>query len=68
MLSCIFYGMSLSWYCYLVFLGYNVLPFMDKAEVYLFPVAAVMIATVVGVVSGVNPTKVLLTMFFDYIP
>jgi len=37
------YAGALSWYWYITHLGYRALPFLAQTEVFLFPVAAIVI-------------------------
>ena len=37
------YAAALSWYWYITHLGYRALPFLSNTEVFLFPIAAILL-------------------------
>jgi len=43
LLSCLLYSVSLSYYHYCQFIGYNALPFLDNTVLFLYPVAAIVL-------------------------
>ena len=58
------YGAAFAYYHYLTFLGYNALPFLDRAELFLFPIAALMLATPISTLVGFNPARFVLGVYF----
>lgn len=65
-LSAALWGAGLSYYCYVTFLGYSALPFLERTELFLYPIAAVVVAVPLLVLMGANPTKLALKWWFDY--
>jgi hypothetical protein len=57
-LSSCLYAAALSHYLYITFLGYSVLPFLDRTETFMLPIGLVAVALVLALVVGFNPTKV----------
>lgn len=62
--SCAMYVIALSQYCYLTFLGYNALPFLDKTVVFLYPVAFIFLCLPFLIFAKFNPTKLMLRLYF----
>ena len=63
-LSCLLYAAGLAHYHYLHFLGYSALPFLERTEVFLWPIGAVAAALPVAVLLGFNPTRFVLSIYF----
>ena len=58
------YAASLSYYHYLQFLGYNALPFLERTELFLYPVGGIAIMTPLAIIAGFNPTRAVLGLYF----
>lgn len=65
-LSAALWALGLSYYCYLTFLGYSALPFLERTEVFLYPIALVAVAAPLAILAGINPTRLALRFWFDY--
>jgi len=64
------YAMGISWYIYITHLGYRALPFLGMTEVFLFPIAAVLIVYIVNLVGypfgfGYNASRIMAHLCFD---
>mmetsp|Transcript_17761 Transcript_17761/g.33952 ORF Transcript_17761/g.33952 Transcript_17761/m.33952 type:complete len:253 (+) Transcript_17761:306-1064(+) len=64
LLSNLLYGFALSYYHYTQFLGYNALPFLEHTELFLYPVGAICLALPFTILSGFNPTRFVLSIYF----
>ena len=64
LLSCALYAASLSYYHYCVFVGFNALPFLDNTVLFLYPIAAIAVATPLLFLFGFNPTRFVLSIYF----
>jgi len=64
-LSNLLYGAALSYYHYTQFLGYNALPFLEHTELFLYPVGAIVLALPFSILSGFNPTKFVISIYFS---
>ncbi|KAG6547553.1 hypothetical protein Mapa_011001 [Marchantia paleacea] len=64
LLSNLLYVVALCYYHYLNFLGYNVLPFLEKTTFFLYPVALLIILFPFSVLAGFNPTRFALGFYF----
>mgnify|MGYP003402013456 CR=1 FL=1 len=63
------YAAALSWYWYITHLGYRALPFLSNTEVFLFPVAAVLILYITMLIGypfgfGFNAARVMARFYF----
>ena len=56
---------SLSYYHYCAFVGFNALPFLDNTVLFLYPVALIALATPVLLLLGFNPTRFVLSIYFS---
>ena len=63
-LSNALYACALCYYHYLSFLGYSALPFLEHTEVFLWPVAAILLVVPFAVLAGFNPTRFTLNIYF----
>ncbi|BDA48495.1 Protein unc-50 homolog [Coccomyxa sp. Obi] len=63
-LSNLLYMVALSYYHYLSFLGYSALPFLEHTEVFLWPVAAIILIVPFTTLTGFNPTRFTLNIYF----
>lgn len=63
------YVVALSWYWYLTHLGYRALPFLSNTEVFLFPIAAIVLLYVTMLVGypfgfGWNIARFMARLYF----
>jgi hypothetical protein len=63
------YAAALSWYWYITHLGYRSLPFLSSTQVFLFPIAAVLVLFVAMIVGypfglGWNASRVMARFYF----
>ena len=63
------YAGALSWYWYITHLGYRTLPFLSNTEVFLFPIAAILLVFVTMLVGhpfgfGWNAARVMTRFYF----
>ena len=63
------YAGALSWYWYITHLGYRTLPFLSNTEVFLFPIAAIVLLFVIMIVGypfgfGWNAARVMARFYF----
>eukprot|EP00850_Spirogloea_muscicola_P017496 SM000151S01484 [mRNA] locus=s151:181431:183865:+ [translate_table: standard] len=65
LLSNILYGLAFSYYHYLNFLGYDVLPFLERTTLFLYPIGLLLIALPFSVVGRFNPTRFIMGFYFD---
>lgn len=64
------YAAAFSWYWYITHLGYRALPFLSQTEVFLFPVAAIVIVYALNLIGfmfglGWNASRVMAHIYFD---
>ena len=64
-LSCALYAGAFCHYHYLCFLGYSALPFLERTEVFLWPIGPVAAALPLALVAGFNPTRFVLSIYFS---
>ncbi|XP_020522725.1 protein unc-50 homolog isoform X2 [Amborella trichopoda] len=64
LLSNLLFMVAASYYHYLNFLGYDVLPFLEKTTFFLYPIGVVIILSALLVLSGFNPTRYILSFYF----
>ncbi|EFN56073.1 hypothetical protein CHLNCDRAFT_22928 [Chlorella variabilis] len=67
-LSAVLYAVGSAFYVYITFLGYSALPFLERTEVFLYPIAGIVVALPLALLLGINPTKLVLKWYFDYQP
>eukprot|EP00249_Psilotum_nudum_P011977 c23502_g1_i2 orf=203-952(+) len=65
LLSNILFMVALSYYHYLNFLGYDVLPFLDKTSFFLYPIGIIVIMFPFSLLAGFNPTRFALSFYFS---
>lgn len=63
-LSNVLYFVALSYYHYLNFLGYDVLPFLERTTFFLYPIAILALLLPISLLSGFNPTRFALGLYF----
>ncbi|KAA8491786.1 Protein unc-50-like [Porphyridium purpureum] len=64
LMSNLLYALALSYYCYITFLGFDVLPFLQHTLVFLYPVAAIVVAFVLLTMFRVNLTQLIMRSYF----
>ncbi|KAK1299642.1 hypothetical protein QJS10_CPB13g00510 [Acorus calamus] len=64
LLSNLFFMVAISYYHYLNFLGYDVLPFLDKTTFFLYPIGLVIIFSPLSILGGFNPTRYFMNLYF----
>ncbi|XP_042391417.1 protein unc-50 homolog isoform X2 [Zingiber officinale] len=65
LVSNLLFMVSISYYHYLNFLGYDVLPFLDKTTFFLYPIGLVIILSPLMILSGFNPTRYIMNSYFS---
>ncbi|CAI7879249.1 unnamed protein product [Closterium sp. NIES-53] len=65
LLSNTLYLVAFSYYHYLNFLGYDVLPFLDKTTVLLYPMPLLLLLFPISLLSRFNPTQFALSYYFS---
>ncbi|XP_010928388.1 uncharacterized protein [Elaeis guineensis] len=65
LLSNLLFMVAMSYYHYLNFLGYDVLPFLDKTTFFLYPIGLVIILSPLMILSGFNPTRYIMNLYFS---
>lgn len=64
LLSNLLFMVAFSYYHYLNFLGYDVLPFLDKTTFFLYPIGFIIILFPFLVLAGFNPTRYVLSFYY----
>uniref|UniRef100_A0A0D9XBD8 Uncharacterized protein n=1 Tax=Leersia perrieri TaxID=77586 RepID=A0A0D9XBD8_9ORYZ len=64
LLSNLLFVVAISYYHYLNFLGYDVLPFLDRTTFFLYPIGLVIILSPLMILIGFNPTRYFLSLYF----
>lgn len=64
------YAIAFGWYFYITHLGYRALPFLSNTEVFLFPIAAILIIYVINLVGypfglGWNASRIIAYIYFE---
>ncbi|XP_014758857.1 protein unc-50 homolog isoform X2 [Brachypodium distachyon] len=65
LLSNLLFMVAISYYHYLNFLGYDVLPFLDRTTFFLYPIGLVIILSPLMILIGFNPTRYFLSLYFS---
>ncbi|KAI8094728.1 UNC-50 [Thamnidium elegans] len=60
------YLVSMTWYCYGTFLGFNVLPFLVHTELLLYPIISFIIGFIVLTVFGINIGENVIGFYFGW--
>mmetsp|Transcript_34549 Transcript_34549/g.87356 ORF Transcript_34549/g.87356 Transcript_34549/m.87356 type:complete len:245 (-) Transcript_34549:547-1281(-) len=63
-LSCGLYAVGLGYYHYMAFLGYSALPFLEKTQVFLWPIGLIFLSIPFAILTGFNPTRFTLSIYF----
>lgn len=64
LLSNLLFMVAFSYYHYLNFLGYDVLPFLDKTTFFLYPIGFIIILFPFLVLARFNPTRYILSFYY----
>lgn len=64
LLSISLYTAALSYYHYLNWLGYSALPILERTEVFLWPIAFILVAAGFSLLFQFNPTRFVLGLYF----
>lgn len=64
-LACMLYAVAFCHYHYLNFLGYSALPFLERTEVFLWPIGLICVALPLAILVGFNPTRFVLSIYFS---
>ncbi|MQL94417.1 hypothetical protein Taro_027074, partial [Colocasia esculenta] len=65
LLSNLLFMVAISYYNYLNFLGYDVLPFLEKTMFFLYPIGLMIILSPLMILSGFNPTRYFMNLYFS---
>ncbi|PKI33505.1 protein unc-50 homolog isoform X2 [Punica granatum] len=66
LLSNILFMVAASYYHYLNFLGYDVLPFLERTTFFLYPIGVVIVLSPILILSGFNPSRYFMNMYFSH--
>ncbi|XP_062090330.1 uncharacterized protein LOC133796702 isoform X2 [Humulus lupulus] len=66
LLSNLLFMVATSYYHYLNFLGYDVLPFLERTTFFLYPIGLVIVLTPIFILSGFNPSRYFMNMYFSH--
>ncbi|XP_042475053.1 protein unc-50 homolog [Macadamia integrifolia] len=64
LLSNLLFMAAVSYYHYLNFLGYDVLPFLEKTTFFLYPISLIIILSPLLILGGFNPTRYVMSIYF----
>ncbi len=64
LLANLMYGFALSYYHYMNFLGYSALPFLQATDMFLYPIGAIALVTLLAILFGFNPAIFTLSIYF----
>nr|XP_024360954.1 protein unc-50 homolog isoform X3 [Physcomitrium patens] len=65
LLSNMLYFVALSYYHYLNFLGYDVLPFLERTIFFLYPIGILVILFPLSLLAGFNPCRFAMNLYFE---
>ncbi|KAG2704129.1 hypothetical protein I3760_06G170600 [Carya illinoinensis] len=65
LLSNLLFMVAASYYHYLNFLGYDVLPFLERTTFFLYPIGAVIVLSPILILSGFNPSRYFMNLYFS---
>ncbi|GMH02844.1 hypothetical protein Nepgr_004683 [Nepenthes gracilis] len=65
LLSNLLFMVACSYYHYLNFLGYDALPFLERTTFFLCPIGLVIIISPILILSGFNPSRYTMNMYFS---
>ncbi|XP_041991414.1 protein unc-50 homolog isoform X1 [Salvia splendens] len=65
LLSNVLFMVAVSYYHYINYLGYDVLPFLVRTTVFLYPIGVVLVLSPILCLSGYNPSRYFMNMYFS---
>ncbi|PIN17603.1 hypothetical protein CDL12_09738 [Handroanthus impetiginosus] len=65
LLSNVLFMGAVSYYHYLNYLGYDVLPFLERTTIFLYPIGIVFVLSPILILSGFNPSRYVMNMYFS---
>ncbi|XP_027106016.1 uncharacterized protein [Coffea arabica] len=65
LLSNLLFMVAASYYHYLNFLGYDVLPFLERTTFFLYPIGVVIVLSPILILIGFNPSRYVMNMYFS---
>ncbi|XP_057783014.1 uncharacterized protein LOC131000891 [Salvia miltiorrhiza] len=65
LLSNALFMVAVSYYHYLNYLGYDVLPFLERTTLFLYPIGVVLVLSPILILSGFNPSRYFMNMYFS---
>ncbi|KAK9176724.1 hypothetical protein WN944_028743 [Citrus x changshan-huyou] len=65
LLSNLLFMAAASYYHYLNFLGYDVLPFLERTTFFLYPIGVCIVLSPILILSGFNPSRYFMNMYFS---
>ncbi|GMI78771.1 hypothetical protein like AT2G15240 [Hibiscus trionum] len=65
LLSNLLFMVAASYYHYLNFLGYDVLPFLERTTFFLYPIGVIIVLSPILILSGFNPSRYFMNMYFS---
>ncbi|CAI0445705.1 unnamed protein product [Linum tenue] len=65
LLSNLLFLVAASYYHYLNFLGYDVLPFLERTTFFLYPIGIVIVLSPILILSGFSPSRYFMNMYFS---
>ncbi|KAL1118076.1 hypothetical protein V6Z11_D01G007900 [Gossypium hirsutum] len=65
LLSNLLFMVAASYHHYLNFLGYDVLPFLERTTFFLYPIGIVIILSPILILSGFNPSRYFMNIYFS---
>ncbi|XP_024034663.1 protein unc-50 homolog isoform X2 [Citrus clementina] len=66
LLSNLLFMAAASYYHYLNFLGYDVLPFLERTTFFLYPIGVCIVLSPILILSGFNPSRYFMNMYFSW--
>jgi UNC-50 family len=64
-LSSLLYVFAFSYYQYMNFLGYSALPFLERTELFLWPIPIFVLLLPVLILTRFNPSRFVIGLFFS---
>ncbi|KAI4367598.1 hypothetical protein MLD38_023319 [Melastoma candidum] len=68
LLSNLLFMVAASYYHYLNFLGYDVLPFLERTTLFLYPIGAIIVLSPIFMLCGFNPMRYFMNLYFSHRP
>ncbi|CAA2964374.1 unc-50 homolog [Olea europaea subsp. europaea] len=65
LLSNLLFMVAVSYYHYLNFLGYDVLPFLERTTLFLYPIGIVIVLSPILILCGFNPSRYIMNVYFS---